>query len=146
MDLLKVILERRSVRKYTGELVSRDKLLKLVKAGMAAPTSRDTRHFNFIIVDDEAIIKAAEETGAIVTAENNSIIGGLGEAVAAVLCENIPTPIVRVGIDDEFSQSGKITPQRDDIKLHFGLAAEDLALSVKECIAKKEALRKRNRK
>ena len=52
-------------------------------------------------MDEDAIIKAAEETGAIVTAENASIIGGLGEAVAAILVENIPTPMARVGGRDE---------------------------------------------
>jgi len=92
-------------------------------------------------LDDKAVIKAAEETGAIVTAENHSIIGGLGEAVAAVLAENAPTPMVRVGVDDEFSQSGRITKEVDELKAHFGLAAEDLALAVKECIDKKDRLR-----
>jgi transketolase len=94
-------------------------------------------------LDNEAVIRAAEETGAIVTAENASIIGGLGEAVATVLAENMPAPLIRVGIEDEFSQSGRITPEKDELKEHFGLGAEDLALSVRECIAKREALRKR---
>ncbi len=94
-------------------------------------------------LDNEAVIKAAEETGAIVTAENASIIGGLGEAVATVLSENMPAPLIRVGIEDEFSQSGRITPETDELKAHFGLGAEDVALSVKECIAKREALKKR---
>jgi len=94
-------------------------------------------------LDEEAIIKASNETGAIVTAENGSIIGGLGEGVAAVLCENAPCPLVRVGVEDEFSQSGKITAQGDDLKTHFALRAEDVAVSVKEAIAKKEALKKR---
>lgn len=95
-------------------------------------------------LDDAAIIEAAEKSGAIVTAENASIIGGLGEGVAAVLCENLPAPLVRVGIEDEFSQSGLITPERDDLKIHFGLRAEDLVVSVKECIAKKQRLRCRD--
>ena len=95
-------------------------------------------------LDEAAIIRAAEESGAIVTAENASIIGGLGEGVAAVLAENLPAPMVRVGIEDEFSQSGLITPERDDLKIHFGLRAEDLVVSVKECIAKKERLRCRD--
>ncbi|MHB8867998.1 MAG: transketolase family protein [Thermoleophilia bacterium] len=94
-------------------------------------------------LDDGAIIQAAERSGAIVTAENASIIGGLGEGVAAVLAENLPAPMVRVGIEDEFSQSGLITPERDDLKIHFGLRAEDLVVSVKECISKKERLRGR---
>ncbi len=95
-------------------------------------------------LDNTAIIEAAERSGAIVTAENASIIGGLGEGVAALLAENLPTPMVRVGIEDEFSQSGLITPERDDLKIHFGLRAEDLVVSVKECIAKKERLRGRS--
>jgi transketolase len=89
-------------------------------------------------LDEEAIIKASEETGAIVTAENHSIIGGLGEGVAAVLAENMPAALVRVGIEDEFSQSGKITPEKDELMEHFALGAEDLAVSVKECIAKRD--------
>jgi transketolase len=93
-------------------------------------------------LDSEAIIRAAEQTGAIVTAENGSVIGGLGDGVAAVLCENLPTPLVKVGVEDEFSQSGKISPV-DELKIHFGLRAEDIAVSVKECIAKREALKKR---
>ncbi len=94
-------------------------------------------------LDNEAVIKAAEETGAIVTAENASIIGGLGEAVATVLSEYSPAPLIRVGIEDEFSQSGRIMPEVDELKTHFGLGAEDVALSVKECMAKRERLKKR---
>jgi len=56
MDVLKAILERRSVRKYTGEKIGREALLTLMKAGAAAPTSRDTRHFVFIAIDDPATI------------------------------------------------------------------------------------------
>jgi transketolase len=96
-------------------------------------------------LDDEAVIKAAEETGAIVTAENHSIIGGLGEAVATVMAENAPAPLVRVGIEDEFSQSGKLTAELDELKVHFGLSAQDLALSVRECIGKRERLLSRRR-
>ena len=94
-------------------------------------------------LDEEAIIRVAKQTGAIVTAENASIIGGLGDGVAAVLSENLPTPLIKVGVEDEFSQSGKITPEKDDLKAHFGLRAEDIAVSVKECIAKKKRLAKR---
>ncbi len=54
--MLKEILERRSVRQYTGDKVSRDQLTDLVRAGMSAPSSRDTRHFRFVAVDDPAVI------------------------------------------------------------------------------------------
>ncbi len=97
-------------------------------------------------LDDEAVIKASEETGAIVTAENASIIGGLGEAVAACLCENAPAPLVRVGVEDEFSQSGRIMKDVDELKTHFAFGAEDLAAAVRECLARRERLHKRMRR
>ncbi|MEW5895333.1 MAG: nitroreductase family protein [Candidatus Omnitrophota bacterium] len=61
MDTMKAILDRRSVRKYTGQPVSREKLLTLVKAGMAAPSSRDTRHFRFIIIDEPELVDRLAE-------------------------------------------------------------------------------------
>ena len=93
-------------------------------------------------LDNEAVIRASKDTGAVVTAENASIVGGLGEAVATVLAEYAPAPLVRVGIEDEFSQSGRILPEIDELKTHFGLDAENLALSVKECMAKKDSFRR----
>jgi transketolase len=89
-------------------------------------------------LDEEAIVAAAGRTGAIVTAENSSDINGLGDAVACVLSENLPTPLVKVGIEDEFGQSGLITAERDELGEHFGLLAAHVAAAVKECIAKKE--------
>ena len=89
-------------------------------------------------LDEEAIIKAAEQTRAIVTAENGTIIGGLGEGVAAVLAENAPAALVRVGVEDEFAQSARLTPEKDELKDLFGLGAQDIAISVKEAIAKRE--------
>lgn len=94
-------------------------------------------------LDEEAIVAVAAKTGAIVTAENGSDIGGLGDGVAAVLAENLPTPMIKVGVEDEFSQSGLICDGRDELMEHFALSAEDLVVSVKECIEKKEKLRSR---
>ena len=56
VEMLEVIFDRRSIRKYTGKKVSREDLTTLAKAGMAAPSSRDTRHFRLIIIDDEKVI------------------------------------------------------------------------------------------
>ncbi|MBN1160565.1 MAG: transketolase family protein [Dehalococcoidales bacterium] len=95
-------------------------------------------------LDDEVIVKVAAKTGAIVTVENGTVIGGLGDGVAAVLAENLPTPMVKIGIEDEFSQSGKMSP-KDELKEHFGLRPEDIAVSVKECIAKKVKLNKKRK-
>lgn len=58
-------------------------------------------------IDEELIIKAAKETGVIVTAEEHSVIGGLGSAVAEVVSENCPVPVLRVGVKDTFGESGK---------------------------------------
>ena len=61
-------------------------------------------------IDKDIIIAAAKETGAIVTAEEHSIIGGLGSAVSEVVCEACPVPVVRVGVEDRYGHSGKVPP------------------------------------
>ena len=84
-------------------------------------------------IDADIIIKAAKETGAIVTAEEHSVIGGLGSAVAEVLSENAPAPIVRVGIQDKFGKSGKPAALLEE----YGLTAKNIAAKAKEAMAKK---------
>lgn len=61
MDTLQAIYQRRSIRRYTGASVDKEKLLTLARAGMAAPTSRDTRHFRFILVNDLSLINKLAE-------------------------------------------------------------------------------------
>jgi transketolase len=58
-------------------------------------------------MDGSAVIRAAEETGAVVTVEEHSVIGGLGGAVSEVLSESIPTPLRRVGVMDRFGLSSR---------------------------------------
>jgi len=82
-------------------------------------------------IDKDIIIKAAK-TGAIITAEEHNIIGGLGSAVAEVLCENSPCLMGRIGIKDEFGRSGKA----EELMKIFGVTAEDIAKKVKEVIRK----------
>ena len=84
-------------------------------------------------IDRELIIKVAQETGAIVTCEEHSIIGGLGEAVAGVVTEECPVPMKRVGIQDRFGQSGRA----EELLIHYGLMPKDIAAAVKEVITKK---------
>jgi transketolase len=84
-------------------------------------------------LDEELILAAARETGAIVTAEEHSIIGGLGGAVAELLCERCPTPLTRVGIRDRFGLSGKA----EDLVKYFGLLPENLVDAAKEVLLKK---------
>ena len=74
-------------------------------------------------IDKEAIIKAAKETGKIVTVENHNIIGGLGSAVAEVLSEKYPVKLKRIGIRDVFGKSGT----NEEMKKKFGLRAENIA-------------------
>jgi transketolase len=81
-------------------------------------------------IDTDAIIKCAIDTRAIVTAEEHTIIGGLGGAVAEVLSEKFPTPLVRVGIQDVFTQCGNPDALRD----YYGMAIADLASAAHKAI------------
>ena len=73
------------------------------------------------------MLKAAKECGKVVTCEEHSIIGGLGEAVAALLGEKCPTKMRRVGVNDEFGHSGPAWP----LLKQFGLCAENIVEVVK---------------
>ena len=84
-------------------------------------------------IDADAIIKAAKETGAIVTAEEHNIMGGLGAAVAEVVTENKPVPVIRVGVQDSFGESG--TPK--ELMAKYGLTAEHIVEAAKKAMALK---------
>lgn len=81
-------------------------------------------------IDEELIIKAARETKLIVTAEEHSVIGGLGSAVAEVVTSNSPVTVLRVGIKDVFGESGKPS----ELLKAYGLTAEDIVKTVKKGI------------
>ena len=85
-------------------------------------------------IDRDIIIKAARETGAIVTAEEHSVIGGLGSAVSEVVCETVPVPVVKLGVYDEFGHSGPAVKLLDE----FGLRAVNIVEKAKEAIALKK--------
>lgn len=84
-------------------------------------------------IDREIIAKAAAETGAIVTAEEHNIIGGLGGAVAEVVCETCPVPVVRVGVEDKYGHSGKVPPLLE----MYGLTPANIVDKAKKAIAMK---------
>ena len=84
-------------------------------------------------LDKEIILKAAKETGAIVTAEEHSIIGGLGSAVAETICEGCPVPMLRVGVEDRFGKSGKVPPLLEE----YGLTAANIADKVRAVVGMK---------
>lgn len=84
-------------------------------------------------IDRELVIDSAKKTGAIVTAEEHNIIGGLGSAVAEVVCESVPVPVVRVGVNDVYGKSGPAVEL-----LHiFGLDAQNIAAKAKQAVALK---------
>lgn len=108
----------------------------LEAANMLAKEGLDIRVINMSTIkpiDRELIVKAAKETGAIITCEEHSIIGGLGEAVAGVVTEECPVPMKRVGIQDRFGQSGLA----EELLVHYGLMPKDVAEAVKEVIKRK---------
>ena len=85
-------------------------------------------------LDNEAVIRAAKETGAIVTAEEHSVIGGLGGAVSELICEEYPVPVVKLGVYDTFGHSGPAPKLLDE----FGLRAVNIAEKAKKAVAMKK--------
>ena len=85
-------------------------------------------------IDKEILIDAAKNTGAIVTAEEHNVIGGLGSAVAEVLSETCPVPVVRLGVEDQFGHSGKVPALLE----MYGLTPENIVAKAKAAIALKK--------
>lgn len=85
-------------------------------------------------LDTEIVLKAAKETGAIVTAEEHSVIGGLGSAVSEYLSEAYPTTVLKLGVNDTFGISGPAAELLDK----FGLRAKDIVEKAKQAIALKK--------
>ncbi len=85
-------------------------------------------------LDEELVKKCAEETGAVVTAEEHSIIGGLGGAVSEYLSENCPTPVVRLGVNDTFGTSGPAL----ELLEKYGLTADGIIEKVRVALALKK--------
>lgn len=115
----------------TGIMVS----MALEAAEVLAGEGIDVRVVNMASIkpiDTEEVIKAAKETGAIVTAEEHNIIGGLGSAVAEVIVENHPVPMARVGVKDVFGESG--TP--NDLLEKYELTSKALVQEVKKLVQK----------
>ena len=83
--------------------------------------------------DEEAVLRSAMKTGAVVTAENASVIGGLGSAAAECLGENCPVPLRRVGVRDCFGEVGLT----DYLKEKFGLTAKEIVRAAHEVTERK---------
>ena len=83
-------------------------------------------------LDDELVLAAAKKCGRVITAEEHSVIGGLGEAVCSLLSEKLPTPVRRIGVNDEFGHSG---PAGALLKA-FGLSAENIVTVTRDFLGK----------
>ena len=83
-------------------------------------------------LDEDLLVKAAQETGHIVTVEEHNVIGGLGEAVCACLSQRCPTPVTRIGVQDVYGHSGPAL----DLLQEFGLCAENIEATVKKILGK----------
>ena len=83
-------------------------------------------------LDEELVLEAAKKCGKVITCEEHSIIGGLGEAVCSVLSEKLPTPVKRIGVNDEFGHSGPAVP----LLKQFGLSSEHIVEVAKEMCGK----------
>ncbi len=115
----------------TGLMVA--EAVKAAKALEAEGISAEVINIHTIKpLDEEIILNSAKKTGRVVTVEEHNIIGGLGEAVAAVLSEKCPTPVMRIGVNDVFGHSGPAV----DLLKEFGLSAEHIAEVVREKLGK----------
>ncbi len=107
-----------------------------VKAGEAlAELGIHARVINISTIkplDEEIVLKAAKECGKIITCEEHSVIGGLGEAVCSYLSETYPVPVKRIGVNDEFGCSG---PANEVLKL-YGLTSENIVETAKQMLGK----------
>ena len=110
--------------------------LAMEAAAMLAEEGIDAEVINIHTIkplDAELVERSARKTGAVVTAEEHSVIGGLGGAVCEALSESYPCPVKRVGVEDSYGRSGKV-PELLEL---YGLTAKNIAAKAKEAIAKK---------
>lgn len=116
----------------TGMMVS----MALEAAEILASRGISARVLNIHTIkplDRDIILKAAADTGAIVTAEEHTVIGGLGSAVAETVCEACPVPVVRLGVEDRFGHSGKVPPLLE----MYGLTVANLVAKAEAALALK---------
>ena len=84
-------------------------------------------------LDRETVLASVQKTGCAVTCEEHNIYGGFGDAIASILGESYPVPMKRVGINDQFGQSGKA----DELLIHYGLSKEKIAEAAREVLKRK---------
>ena len=84
-------------------------------------------------IDEELLCRAAGETGALVTVEEHSVVGGVGGAVAELLATRCPTPLERVGLQDRYAESGPYDSMLD----RYGMAVEDIVAAAERAVSRK---------
>jgi transketolase len=84
-------------------------------------------------LDVERVVQAAQETGALVTVEEHSIVGGLGAAVAEAVTDHYPVPVKRVGIPDKFAETGPYFELLD----RYGMSVADIVSAARQAVAMK---------
>jgi len=118
-----------------GNLMVKTSLEAADKLEINGVSARVVDMFCLKPIDRDMIATCASETGAIVTAENHSIVGGLGSAVAEVLCEEFcAVPMKRIGIPDRFGEVG----QPDELQKVMGMTADDIVAAAKKVISAKK--------
>ena len=124
----------------TGSMVGRSMLAadRLAVEGIGA---RVLEMHTIKPLDTHLILQAAEETGTVVTAEEHSVVGGLGSAVAETLCAERPTPLERVGIHDTFACTA-LDPE--SLMDAYGLAVDDIVAAAKRALARKRGAASRS--
>ena len=129
-----------------GEVLQEGKDVAIIATGILVPEAIEAgkrlvaegihaRVINMATIkplDEELVIRTAQECGKIVTVEEHNILGGLGEAVAAVLAEKYPTLVHRIGVRDEFGHSGPAA----ELMKQFGLTAEHIVEQTKLLVGK----------
>ncbi|HEY94829.1 MAG TPA: transketolase family protein [Dehalococcoidia bacterium] len=116
-----------------GHMLSRS----LEAAGVLAGKGIDTRVVNMHTVkplDTQLVLRCARETGAIITAEEHSIIGGLGSAVAETLVRELPVPVEMVGINDTFAETAL---DHDSLLDHYGMSVSDIVIATEKALSRK---------
>jgi len=116
----------------SGIMVSEATLVSDILAGSGIDAELINIH-TIKPLDEELVLRSAYKTRAVVTAENHSIINGLGSAVAELLIENLPVPMRRIGVRDRFGEVGKM----DYLKTVMGMTAADIAKAAREAVKAK---------
>ncbi len=111
-------------------------LKSIVASSLLAREGIDARVINMHTIkplDEEIIKKSARETGAIVTAEDSNVLGGLGGAVAEIVTEDLPVPVHRIGVRDRFGQTGVM----EELAREYGMGEVDIVRAAKEAVNRK---------